>query len=157
MTMSDVDVDVRNSRLIPDQALPKSHAVYAQTVHVITIISAILSLFMPIVILAFSGANVLNPNRIFAAIFSGAKPADIWALSSTGNFPGAHFYLKFPASPDAWAMFSINLGCSVGLWGLLPAIRYQLTKEKNYFDAVGGIFLALLIFLSMVGVLALEG
>jgi hypothetical protein len=100
---------------------------------------------------------VLNPNRIFAAIFSGASPGEIWALSSTGNFPGAHFYLRYPGAPDAWAMFAINLGCSVGFWGLLPAIGYQIIKEKNYFEAAAGILLALLIALSMMGVLALEG
>lgn len=140
----------------PELVLMESHAVYAQTVHVVTIVSAIMSLFAPLLILGFSG-NVLNPNRIFAAIFSGASPAEIWATSSTGVFPGAHFYLRHPGAPDAWAMFAINLGCSAGLWGLLPAIALQFVKEKNYFEAVAGILLALLIFFSMVGILALEG
>jgi hypothetical protein len=149
--------DLHSSRIIPVEALTKSHAVYAQTVHVITIISAVMALFMPILILAFSNANILNPNRIFGAIFSGASPDEIWALSSTGKFPGAHFYLQYPFAPDAWALFAINLGCSVGLWGLLPAVGYQFFKEKNYFDAIGGILLALLILFSMTGVLGLKG
>jgi hypothetical protein len=143
--------------LMPELKLAQSHAVYAQVVHVITIVSAIMSLFMPAFILFFSDADVLNPNRIFAAIFSGTKPADIWAMASGGTFPGAHFYLRYPGAPDAWAMFAINLGCSVGLWGLLPAIGYQMVKEKKYLEAIAGILLALLILLSMTGVLALEG
>jgi hypothetical protein len=138
-------------------SLAQSHAIYARLIHILTIASAVMALFMPIFILAFSGANVLNPNKVFAAIFSGAKPGEIWALASGGNFPGAHFYLRFPRAPDAWAMFSINLGCSVGLWALLPAASRQLVKEKNYFEAFAGFCLALLIFLSMVGILALEG
>jgi hypothetical protein len=138
-------------------ALVKSHDIYARTVHVITIVSAVMSLFMPILILAFSEANVLNPNRIFTAIFSGARPDAIWAMSSGGAFPGGHFYLTHPFSPDAWAMLGVNLGCSVGLWGLIPAIGYQFFKEKNYLDAAGGVLLALLILLSMTGVLALQG
>jgi hypothetical protein len=142
---------------IPDLALPKSHVLYARVVHVITIFSAVMSLFMPVFILAFSGANILNPNRIFAAIFSGASPGEIWSISPAGNFPGAHFYVQFPRAPDAWAMFAVNLGCSVGLWGLLPALGYQIVKEKNYFEALAGIFLALLILLAMVGSLALKG
>jgi hypothetical protein len=146
---------VNNPDTVP--ALVKSHYIYAQTVHVITIISAVMSLFIPIFILNFSEANVLNPNRIFTAIFSGAKPEAIWAMSSGGSFPGAHFYLTHPFSPDAWAILGINLGCSVGLWGLIPAIGYQLFKEKDYLDALGGILLALLIFLSMTGLLALRG
>jgi hypothetical protein len=115
-----------------------------------------MSLFAPVLILGFPG-NVLNPNRIFAAIFQGAGPAEIWAMSSAGTFPGAHFYLRFPGAPDAWAAFVINLGCSVGLWGLLPAIVLQFTKEKDYFEAIAGVLLALLILLSMTGILALEG
>jgi hypothetical protein len=152
-----VNEESRITERIPEAALAKSHAIYAQVVHVITIISAVMSLFMPIFILALSGANVLNPNRIFAAIFSGARPEEIWAMSSTGGFPGTHFYLRFPGAPDAWAMFAVNLGCSVGLWGLLPAIGYQITKEKNYVEALGGLFLALLIFFSMTGILVLKG
>jgi hypothetical protein len=146
---------VRDAK-IPELVLMESHAVYAQTVHVITIISAVMSLFAPLLILGLSG-NMLNPNRIFAAIFSGAKPAEIWAMSSTGTFPGAHFYLRHPGAPDAWAAFAINLGCSVGLWGLLPAIVLQIVKEKDYLDAVAGVLLALLILFSMTGILALEG
>jgi hypothetical protein len=143
--------------IMPELTLAKSYALYAQAVHVITIVSAIMSLFIPVFILFFSDADVLNPNRIFAAIFSGAKPADIWAMASGGTFPGAHFYLRHPRAPDAWAMFAINLGCSVGLWGLLPAIGYQIVKEKKYMEAIAGILLALLILLSMTGILALEG
>jgi hypothetical protein len=137
--------------------LAQSHAVYAWTVHVITIISAIVSLFVPIFIMAFPDANVLNPNHIFAAIFSGAKPGEIWALSKAGGFPGAHFFLKFPQAPDAWAMFGISMGCSVGLWGLIPAVVIQIKNENNYFEAIAGIILGLLLLLSMLGILALEG
>jgi hypothetical protein len=78
-------------------------------------------------------------------------------MSKAGGFPGAHFFLSYPGAPDAWAMFGISLGCSVGLWGLIPAIVIQIKKEKNWFEAVIGIILALLILLSMLGILALEG
>jgi hypothetical protein len=145
-----------NNKREPELVLAKSHAVYAQTVHVVTIASALMSLFAPLLILGFSG-NVLNPNRIFAAIFSGAAPAEIWGMSSTGTFPGAHFYLRHPGAPDAWAMFAVNLGCSAGLWGLLPAVALQFFKEKNYFEAAAGLLLALLIFFSMAGILTLKG
>jgi hypothetical protein len=141
----------------PVPALVKSHDVYARVVHVTTIVSAIMSLFAPVFIMIFSKAGVLNPNRIFTAIFSGANPEAIWAMSVRGDFPGAHFYLTHPFAPDAWAMLGVNLGCSAGLWGLIPAIGYQIFKEKNYLEALGGILLALLIFLSMTGLLALQG
>jgi hypothetical protein len=107
--------------------------------------------------MAFADANVLNPNKVFSAIFSGAKPDAIWGMASTGIFPGAHFYLRHISSPDAWAMLGINLGCSVGLWGLVPAVMYQAVKEKNWFEAIAGLCLILLILFSMLGILSLEG
>jgi hypothetical protein len=133
----------------------KSHYIYANTVHVITIISALMSLFIPIAILAFPGADILNPNKIFGAIFSGASPQQIWSMSSTGSYPGAHFYLKHILSPDAWAMIGINLGCSVGLWGLIPAIIYQTVKEKDWLEIITGTLLALLILFSLLGILSI--
>ncbi|MDR1625874.1 MAG: hypothetical protein LBT33_04975 [Spirochaetia bacterium] len=133
----------------------KSHILYANTVHVITIISALMSLFVPIAILLFPDANVLNPNKIFGAIFSGASPREIWEMSSTGSFPGAHFYLRHVSSPDAWAMIGINLGCSVGLCGLVPALAYQLTKERDWLEITAGALLALLILFALAGLLTI--
>jgi hypothetical protein len=131
----------------------KSHIIYANIVHVITIVSAIMSLFVPIAILLLPEANVLNPNKIFSAIFSGASPREIWEMSSTGFFPGAHFYLQYPASPDAWAMLGINLGCAVGLFGLIPALAYQLAKERDWVEITAGVLLALLILFAIAGIL----
>jgi hypothetical protein len=111
------------------------------------------SLFAPIAILLFPEANILNPNKIFGAIFSGANPQEIWKMSSTGSFPGAHFYLRHLSAPDAWAMIGINLGCSVGLCGLVPALAYQLAKERDWLEIIAGILLALLILFALMGIL----
>ena len=133
-----------------------SYRVYASVVHWITIASSLGALFIPIIILANPQNNILNPNLIFSAIFNGASPADIWAISSTGEFPGAHYYLRFPEYADSWALFIINLGCGVGLFGLLPAAFIQATKEKDWFCVAFGTILAVLIFLSMTGIMLIE-
>ncbi|MDL2228882.1 hypothetical protein LJC14_01375 [Treponema sp. OttesenSCG-928-L16] len=137
-----------------EREIPGSVKAYANVVHWITIISAIASLFVPIFILANPANNVLNPNVIFGAIFEGAAPAQIWAMSSEGAFPGAHFYLEHFGSADGWAMLFMNLGCAVGFFGLIPAIILQI-KEKDWFCAILGTMLAALILLSMTGILSL--
>jgi len=135
------------------EELPKSVKIYAGMVHWITIIASLGALMIPIFIVMNPSANILNPGLIFGKIFSGGTPDEIWALSSTGKFPGGHLYFKFPLAPDSWAQFFVNFGCSVGFWALIPTVLYQVFKEKDYFDAVIGGMLAVLIGLAMFGVL----
>ena len=136
--------------------IPKSQMIYANIVHWITIISALAALFVPIFILADASNNILNPNIVIGSIFSGATPSEIWAMSSEGAFPGAHYYLMFPTKADSWALFFMNLGCAVGFFGLVPAVLRQAFKEKDWFCAILGAILALLIFLSMTGILLID-
>ena len=121
--------------------IPKSNLICADIVHWVTIASSLIALFAPIFILIDGNNNVLNPNVIFGAIFNGASADEIWALSSTSAFPGAHYYFQFPQSADAWAMFGVNIGCAVALWGVAPAVVLQLFKEKDYFYAILGLVL----------------
>jgi uncharacterized membrane protein YfcA len=136
----------------PVQKLPLSNKVYASMVHWITIVASLLALFVPILILINPANNVLNPNIVFKEIFSGASPSEIWANSSTGGFPGAHYYLSYLFKADSWAQFAINLGCSVGLWALIPTVVIQFFKEKKIFYAVLGTMLLTLIACAMLGV-----
>ena len=136
----------------PEIDLPASVRCYASIVHVITIVSAILALFAPLLILINPSANILDPNRIFQVIFSGGSIEQIWSLSKTGSFPGAHYFVDNMASSDSWAQIAISLGCSVGLWALLPTVALQYFKEKNYLWATLGLVFIALIVLSMLGV-----
>lgn len=136
----------------PVQKLPLSNKVYASMVHWITIVASLLALFVPILILINPANNVLNPNIVFKEIFSGASPSEIWANSSTGGFPGGHYYLSYLFKADSWAQFAINLGCSVGLWALIPTVVIQFFKEKKIFYAVLGTMLLTLIACAMLGV-----
>ena len=148
-----------DNKLLYEQVItriPKSQIIYANTVHWITITSALAALFIPIFILADASNNVLNPNIVLGAIFDGATPFEIWAMSSEGAFPGAHFYFRFPTRADSWAMLFMNLGCAVGFFGLVPAVIRQATKERDWFCAILGAILALLICLSMTGILLID-
>lgn len=137
----------------PQIELPLSERTYATIVHWITIISSILALFAPLLIMINPAQNMLNPNKIFEAIFNGGNPSAIWALSQTGSYPGNHYYLTNMALSDSWAEISIALGCSVGLWALLPTVAIQFFKEKKVFWGLMGLVLIVLIVLAMFGVI----
>jgi len=136
-----------------EEELPKSYTIYAKTIYWIAIATAVAALLIPVFVLADPENNILNPRLVFGAIFSGATPSEIWALSLVNGFPGAHFYLRFPGKADSWAQLTVNLGCAVGFFGLVPAVFRQIFKEKDWFCAIFGAVLATLILLSLTGVL----
>lgn len=134
-------------------SIPLSHRVYGNIVHWLTILSAIMALFAPIFILVSPSNNILNPNIIFGQIFSGANLETIWAGSALGGLPIGHYYLQNLGAADSWGMIAIAIGCSVGLWGLIPAIVIQIVKERDWLYAVLGTALLALIAFAMFGIL----
>jgi len=138
---------------IPKLPVPASQRAYANVIHWVTLTVSIAALFVPIFVLANPANNVLNPNTIFGAIFNGASPSEIWATSSTGGFPGTHFYLQNILSADSWAMLVVNIGCAVGLLAVIPAVLIQFFKEKDRLSACLGTVMAALIVCAMTGVL----
>jgi len=137
--------------------IPKSQRMFGSTVYWITIVVAASALLVPIFILANPAGNILNPNLVFQAIFQGASPTEIWSYSAYGAFPGGHFYFSHITMADSWAMLLIAISCGFGLFGLVPAVVYQLIKEKDWFCAALGGTLIVLILLSSIGVLNIAG
>lgn len=132
--------------------LPLSERSYANVIHAVTIISSVLALFAPLLIMINPAANILDPNKIFQVIFNGGKIKDIWVFSQTGSFPGSHYYINNMNMSDSWAQIAISLGCSVGLWALIPSVALKFFKEKDIKDGILGMVLLLLILFSMLGV-----
>lgn len=132
--------------------IPKPQLMYGETVHWLTVVSCLISLIAPVVALVRVDRNVLNPHFLFAALWDGKGPNQIWQEVGTG-FPGGHFYLRNMSAGDGFALFGIALGCSAALWALLPAVA-QYAKEREYFYAGVCLFTAVLIALSMIGLTA---
>lgn len=137
---------------LPEIFIPASERIYANIVHWVTFAVSIAALFVPVFVLANPSNNVLTPNTIFGAIFAGATPAEIWSMSSAGGFPGAHFYLQNISKADSWAMLTVNIGCAVGLFAVVPAVLVQLFKEKQILSACLGTAMAALIVCALIGV-----
>jgi hypothetical protein len=135
---------------MPDKKKRKGHIIYADIVHVITILSAVMALLVPAAILAFPEANMLNPNKIFGAVFSGSDPGEIRNMFSPDSQSGIRFFLRHIASPDAWAMLVIVLGSSAGLWALFPAVICHI-QNGEWLEAAFGVLIILLIAAAMSG------
>ena len=130
-----------------------SQKMFGSAIYWVSIFSTIGALVTPVFILARPANNVLNPNLVFDAIFRGASPKEIWEYTEAGVFPGAHYYIEYFNKADSLAMLLIVIGCSIVLFGLIPAIIHQVFVEKDWFCAFFGSLIVGLIILSMLGVI----
>ncbi len=132
--------------------MPRANTVYGAIVYWITIISCLICMVGPVISVAFPENNALNPYKLFNAIFEGKNAQQVWQEVG-GEYPGGHFYLKNLTYGDGFTQFGLALGCSVALWALIAtAIAY--TKDRIYLYAGLALWVALMVALSMVGIVA---
>ncbi len=132
--------------------MPRANTVYGAIVYWITIISCLICMVGPVISVAFPEKNALNPYKLFNAIFEGKNAQQVWQEVG-GEYPGGHFYLKNLTYGDGFTQFGLALGCSVALWALIAtAIAYS--KERIYLYAVLALWVAFMVALSMVGIVA---
>jgi hypothetical protein len=134
--------------------IPPVQIVYGSIVYWITIVASLICMVGPVISVASPDNNVLNPYKVFTAIFEGKDAQTIWQEVG-GGFPGGHFYLKNLTSGDGFTQFGLALGCSVALWALIAAaIAY--TYGKVYLYVFLSLWVALLVALSMVGIVGMH-
>jgi len=132
--------------------MPMSQIVYGEIVYWVTILAAIICTVGPAVAMLFPESNVMHPSHTFGAIFAGKKAADIWALSTTGGFPGGHFYFSNMMTGDGFTQFGLALGCGVALPGLIGAL-FTYMKEKAFGFVALSAWVAFLVFFSAAGII----
>jgi hypothetical protein len=106
----------------------------------------------PVISVASPDNNVLDPCKLYSAIFEGKSPQEVWQAVG-GQFPGGHFYLKRLTYGDGFTQLGLALGCSVALWALIVAAFFYLT-EKIYFYVILALWVAALVTLSMLGIVS---
>lgn len=132
--------------------MPEAALKYGAIVYWVTILSCIICMVGPVISVAFPDNNVLDPYKLFTAIFQGKDAATVWQEVG-GGFPGGHFYLKHLTYGDGITMLGLALGCSVALWALLvSAVEYA--KEKTYTYVILSIWVAALVALSLTGIVS---
>jgi len=132
--------------------MPRAQTSYGAIVYWITILSCIICTIGPVISVANPDNNVLNPYKLFNAIFEGKDAQTVWKEVG-GEFPGGHFYLKRFTYGDGFTQFGLALGCSVALWALImSAVAYA--SDKNYLYVSLSIWVSIMVALSMVGIFA---
>jgi hypothetical protein len=130
--------------------MPRAQIIYGEIIYWITVLACLVCMIGPVIALAFPKRNILNPYRLFDAIFAGKSAGEIWQELGAG-IQGGHFYLKHFLYGDGFTQFGLALGCSVALWALIGAVIMYL-REKQYIYAGLGIWVSFLVLLSMIGI-----
>jgi hypothetical protein len=134
--------------------MPRAQTVYGAIVYWVTIISCLICMVGPVISVASPDNNVLNPYKLFNAIFQGKDAQTVWQEVG-GKFPGGHFYLKNLTYGDGFTQLGLALGCSVALWALLAAaIAY--TADRIYFYVILSLWVAALVTVSMIGIVGMH-
>jgi hypothetical protein len=132
--------------------MPRAQLIYGEIIYWITIVACLLCMIGPAISVANPDNNVLDPYRLFNAIFEGKSSEQVWEEVG-GGFPGGHFYLQHPTYGDGFTQLAIALGCSCAFWGLLAAAA-AYSSEKNWLYVILALWVATLVFLSMSGIVA---
>lgn len=130
--------------------MPRAQIVYGEIIYWVTVVSCIICMIGPVIAMLAPENNVLNPHYLFASIFEGKSAQTVWQEVG-GGFPGGHFYLKNLTSGDGFTQLGLALGCSCALWALLAA-AFSYLSEKIYLYVALAIWVALLVSLSMIGI-----
>ena len=134
--------------------MPRAQITYGAIVYWITILSCLICMVGPVISVASPENNVLNPYKLFNAIFQGKDAQSVWREVG-GEFPGGHFYLKNFTYGDGFTQFGLALGCSVALWALIAAAVAYI-GDKIYLYTVLAIWVAALVALSMIGIVGMH-
>jgi hypothetical protein len=134
--------------------MPRAQTAYGAIVYWVTIISCIICMIGPVISVASPDNNVLNPYKLFNAIFEGKDAQTVWQEVG-GEFPGGHFYFKNFTSGDGFTQFGLALGCSVALWALIAA-AFAYASDRIYLYVILALWVAMLVSLSMIGIVGMH-
>lgn len=134
--------------------MPRAQIIYGSIVYWITILSCLLCMVGPVISVASPDNNVLDPYKLFNAIFEGKDAQTVWQEVG-GEFPGGHFYLKNLTYGDGFTQLGLALGCSVALWALI-VVAVAYAREKIYLYAILSLWVAGLVALSMIGIVEMH-
>ena len=134
--------------------MPRAQTIYGSIVYWVTILSCLICMVGPVISVASPDNNVLNPYKLFSAIFEGKDAQTVWQEVG-GEFPGGHFYLKNLTYGDGFTQLGLALGCSVALWALI-VVAFAYATERIHLYTILSLWVAGLVALSMIGVVGMH-
>jgi len=130
--------------------MPRVQLVYGEIIYWVTILACLICMIGPAISVAAPDNNVLDPYKVFNAIFEGKTAEEVWQEAGDG-VPGGHFYLTHISYGDGLTQFGLALGCSCAIWGLLAAAG-AYASEKRWLWVALSLWVVLMVVLSVIGI-----
>lgn len=135
--------------------VPGVQIVFGDIVYWVTVLACILAVVGPLIAFIFMDDNVMNPHYLFDSIWDGDKPEVVWDKVAAQE-PDGHFWMHNLTAGDGITQIGIVIGCAVGLPAMLIAALIYWFKEKTRIQAVMAVWVAVLITVSILGILETE-
>ena len=79
----------------------------------------------------------------------------IWQDAKDG-VEGGHFWIDHFTTGDGFTQFGLVLGCAVGFFARLGAAVFDIIKERSFGWAIGAIWIAIMIGVSVLGIVSVH-
>ena len=132
--------------------IKQSQIVFGDIVYWLTVVAAIICMIGPLMSFISMDGNVLNPQYLFANIWSGMEPDGI--LKTAGEIKASgHYWINNLSAGDGFTQLGLVIGCSSAFLALLgSSIAYLRQKPRAYGWALIALFVAAMVLLSAVGI-----
>ncbi len=128
---------------------PPAHRVYGGIVYWTCLCATILSMIGLFLAVAWPEHAGLPPALVFARIWEGKHPSDIWAALN-GTFPGLHFWVRHPMAGDGMIHLGLVMGVVSAMAGFGgTAAVYLRHRGRELFWAVLSLLCAALVLSAM--------
>jgi hypothetical protein len=128
--------------------------VYGRTIFWLVIVAALINAIGPLMAMAYPDNNMLDPQRLFAAIWAGSSPDTVWQTAG-GGFPGGHFWLRYLNTWDGFMQLGLVIGCASAFLALLPtAMAFLREKPRSYGWALISLLVSATAFSAALGIVA---
>ena len=132
-----------------------SQLIYGDVVYWITILACIFCMIGPLMSFVSMDGNVLNPQYLFANIWSGMEPDGI--LKTAGEITASgHYWINNLSAGDGFTQLGVVVGCAVAIPAMFGGALIYMLKEKSFGWALGALWIVGAVTISVLGIVSLH-
>lgn len=135
--------------------IKQSQIVFGDIVYWITVIAAIICMIGPVMSFVSIDGNVINPQFLFANMWSGMGIDGILETSGEVQAKG-HYWIHSLSSGDGFTQLGVVIGCAVAIPAMFVAAIIYILKERSFGWAFGALWIVGAVAISVLGIISLE-
>lgn len=135
--------------------IKRSQIIFGDIVYWLTIVAAIICMIGPVIAFVSMDSNIINPHYLFADMWSGMEYEAIIETAGETEASG-HYWINNLHTGDGFTQLGLVIGCAVAIPAMLAAAVIYAFKEKSLLWAIGALWIAGLVTVSVLGIISLH-